>query len=175
MKAASAIRIEKTFDSIASALFASAVGYAAYSYLTKQVGNPVLALESGAATAVALLLSYRLLNAVQPSARRPAVPIFDVRDIEQIDAECIEEEPLDLVEIFHPAPEDEPLDLTDILTELGSDSRVVRLFDPAAMPTPAELKERIDDHLDPAPDAAKSADAAQALHDALAELRRSLR
>jgi hypothetical protein len=174
MKAASAIRIEKTVDSAASALFASAVGYAAYAYLTKQVGNPLLAVESGAATAVALLLSYRLLNAVQPSARRVPVPIFDVRDIEQMDAEPREEEPLDLIDVFEPRAE-EPLDLTDILTGLGSDSRVVRLFDPAAMPTSAELKERIDDHLDPVPDAAKSADAAQALHDALAELRRSLR
>jgi hypothetical protein len=52
---------------------------------------------------------------------------------------------------------------------------VVRLFDPAAMPTPGELKGRIDDRLDEMPDAARSADAAQALHDALAELRRSLR
>src|SRR5690348_2683007 len=175
MKAASAIRIEKTFDSIASALFAAAVGYAAYSYLTKQVGNPVLALESGAATAVALLLSHRLLNAIQPSARRLPVPIFDVRDIEQMAAEPpMEEQPFDLVDIFEP-PAEEPLDLTDILTELGSDARVVRLFDPAAMPTSAQLKGRIDDHFDPMPDAAKSADAAQALHDALAELRRSLR
>ena len=171
MKAASAIRVEKTVDRVASALFASAVGYAAYAYLTEQVGNPVLALESGTVCAVALLLSYRLLSAVQPSARQRPVPIFDVREIEAMPAD---EEPLDLVDIVQ-TPVEEPLDLDDILVELGSDARVVRLFDPAAMPTPGELKGRIDDHLDEMPDAARSADAAQALHDALAELRRSLR
>jgi hypothetical protein len=171
MKAASAMRVEKTVDSVASALFASAVGYAAYSYLTEQVGNPILALESGAACAVALLLSYRLLSAVQPGARQRPVPIFDVREIDDMPAD---EEPLELVDRVQ-TPVEEPLDLDDILVELGSDARVVRLFDPAAMPTPGDLKDRIEDHLDEMPDAARSADAAQALHEALAELRRSLR
>src|SRR5690349_1854759 len=130
MKAASAIRIEKTVDGVASALLASAVGYAAYSWLMLRVANPVLALESGAATAVALLLCYRLLTAVQPRARRTPVQVFNVRDIDQMDAEPIGEEPLELVDIFQPARAEEPLDLVDILAELGSDSRVVRLFDP---------------------------------------------
>ena len=165
------MRVEKTVDTVASALFATAVGYAAYSYLTAQVGNPVLALESGAACAVALLLSYHLLRAIQPSARLRRVPIFDVREIDDMPAD---EEPLELVDMLKPRVE-EPLDLDDILAELGSDARVVRLFDPAAMPTPGEFKDRIDDHLDDTPGGARSADAAQALHDALAELRRSLR
>lgn len=63
--------------------------------------------------------------------------------------------------------------LDDVLAELGPDSRVVRLFDPASMPTPGELRARIDRHLNggrPGP----PADASQALHDALAELRRAL-
>ena len=171
MKAASAHRIEKTVDSVASALFATAVGYAAYSWLSRQVGNPVLALESGAATGIALLLSHRVLNSVGPGARQTPVPIFDVREIEEMP---VDEEPLELVDIFEPLSEG-PLDLDDILAELGSESQVVRLFDPAAMPRPGELKDRIDDHLHEMPDAARSADAAQALHDALAELRRSLR
>jgi hypothetical protein len=160
MKAASAIRIEKTVDGAASALFAAAVGYAAYIYLMAHVGNPVLALESGAASAVALLLSYRVLSAVPPQVLRRRVPIFDVREIEQMPAE---------------SPAEEPLDLDDILAALQPDARVVRLFDPAAMPTAGELNERIDDHLRAQPDAAQSRDAAQALHEALAELRRSLR
>jgi hypothetical protein len=41
------------------------------------------------------------------------------------------------------------------------------------MPTPGELSDRIDRHLEREPAAAP--DASQALHDALAELRRSLR
>jgi hypothetical protein len=73
-----------------------------------------------------------------------------------------------------PAPEagEEPLLLDDILAELGPDSRVVRLFDREAMPTPGQLKSRIDRHLEPGEEAP---DAGQALHAALADLRRSIR
>ena len=73
------------------------------------------------------------------------------------------------------APDEEPLLLDDILAELKPDSRVVRLFDPEAMPTPAELKSRIDSHLQPGIARDQSPDAGQALHDALADLRRSIR
>lgn len=69
----------------------------------------------------------------------------------------------------------EPLVLDDILAELGSDSRVVRLFDRKAMPTPGQLKSRIDSHLGQSSAPAGASDASQALADALAELRRSLR
>ena len=112
-----------------------------------------------------------MLSAVGPGTRQSPVQIFDVREIDEMPAE---EQPWDLVDIFEPASE-EPLDLEDVLAQINSEARVVRLFDPAAMPTAGELKDRIDDHLDEMPDAARSADAAQALHDALAELRRSLR
>ena len=52
---------------------------------------------------------------------------------------------------------------------------LVRLFDRKAMPTPGQLKTRIDDHLQHGTPAPVQSDAAQALSDALAELRRSLR
>jgi len=65
--------------------------------------------------------------------------------------------------------------LDDILAQLGPDSRVVRLFDPDAMPTPGQLKSRIDRHLEPAHGPPELPDAGQALHDALDELRRSIR
>jgi len=64
--------------------------------------------------------------------------------------------------------------LDDILHSLGPQSRVVRLFDQPPMPTAGELKASIDRHLSssaPPP----QVDASQALHEALAELRRSLR
>jgi hypothetical protein len=70
---------------------------------------------------------------------------------------------------------EEPLVLDDILEQLSPDSRVVRLFDPAAMPTPAQLKSRIDRHLDGATPEVQAPDASQALHEALAELRRAIR
>ena len=69
----------------------------------------------------------------------------------------------------------EPFVLDDILAELGPESRVVRLFDRKAMPTPGELKSRIDTHLEQEERRSGGPDASQALSDALAELRRSLR
>lgn len=73
-----------------------------------------------------------------------------------------------------PAVADSELLLDDVLAEIGPESRVVRLFDPAAMPTAGELQSRIERHLgdgDPAGDP----EAAQALNDAILNLRRSLR
>jgi hypothetical protein len=82
-----------------------------------------------------------------------------------------------MIEHFAPAraAEEEPLVLDDILAQLGPDSRVVRLFDPDAMPTPGQLKSRIDRHLEPGEGRAEIPDAGQALNDALDELRRSIR
>ena len=78
--------------------------------------------------------------------------------------------------LLHPPKHDTPeeLVLDDILAELGPDSRVVRLFDPAAMATPGQLNSRIERHLGDGNTPAASPDASQALYDALAELRRSL-
>jgi hypothetical protein len=77
---------------------------------------------------------------------------------------------------LHPSERDAPeeLVLEDILAELGPESRVVRLFDPAAMPTPAQVKARIERHLGEESAPTAPPDASQALYDALAELRRSL-
>ena len=65
--------------------------------------------------------------------------------------------------------------LDDVLTQINADSRVVRLFDPKLMPTPGQLKSQIDSHLGHGSPASGASDASQALSDALAELRRSLR
>jgi hypothetical protein len=65
--------------------------------------------------------------------------------------------------------------LNDILEKLGPQSRVVRLFDPAAMPTPAQLNDRIERHLRAGSRPTPPADASEALYQALDELRRSLR
>lgn len=70
--------------------------------------------------------------------------------------------------------EDDGLLLDDVLAKLGPDSRVVRLFDVDAMPTPGQLSSRIEEHLERQPTPVQSEEAAQALQDALAELRRSI-
>ncbi len=65
--------------------------------------------------------------------------------------------------------------LDDILAELAPDARVVRLFDVNAMPTPGQLQASIDRHLSSTDTRSEPPDASDALHQALAELRRSLR
>ncbi len=93
---------------------------------------------------------------------------------EQVELLLTEE---DRVRPTFPSEADE-LILDDILAELGPESRVVRLFDRAAMPTPGQLNARIERHLREAPpqqvQRLQPADASEALHEALAELRRSL-
>ena len=175
MQARLVTRIEAGVDRAAAALFAGAAGYAAYVGFPPQPHWPVIGAEAGAVALLAFLVCFRTLNAVRPEARRLPVPIFDVREIEPI--EPIEPPELLLSERYEPANAgaEEPLVLDDVLAELGPDSRVVRLFDPAAMPTPGQLKNRIEHHLQRGAPPAPPQDASQALHEALAELRRSLR
>ncbi|HVU29898.1 MAG TPA: hypothetical protein VHE36_05805 [Sphingomicrobium sp.] len=173
MHAQTVTRIEKGVDQAASTLFAAACGYALYSLFANRFAQPLFAVETAALVALAFLASNLALGGVKPRPRRLPVPIFDVREVEPV-----EESELLLTEVFEPkmeAPSQDALVLDDILAKLGSDSRVVRLFDPAAMPTAGELKSRIDRHLDDEASVAQSSDATRALHDALAELRRAIR
>jgi hypothetical protein len=172
MKAGSVIAIERTVDRLSSGLFALACGYATYARFAADLPQPELGGATAAAAALAYLLGFLVLNAIQPKARRLPVPIFDVREVEPMDMP-----ELLLTDRHEPALQSaqEPLLLDDVLEQLDPASRVVRLFDAASMPTAGELKSRIDRHLDGQVSPAQAADAAQALHDALAELRRSLR
>lgn len=108
----------------------------------------------------------------------PAPQSFALADIEaaEIEAEVVDELVLrseDEFEPPQPAAAEEPMVLDDILAELGPDARVVRLFDPAAMPTPAQMRAKIDRHLQDKNSAAPP-DASSQLFEALAELRRSI-
>jgi len=199
-------RIETHVERGASALFAGAVGFAAYMLLRAWVDQSEIAACTVAAVAVAYLLSSRTLKAAANRKPRLAVPVFDLREFESSEsgellltervrgellltdadqyhyeliptgAERLGDE-LVLTEAdrVEPATSGEPLVLDDILAEFGSDSRVVQLFDRKAMPTPGQLKSRIDSHLGEVSVSAGATDASQALADALAELRRSLR
>jgi len=198
-------RIETNVERAASALFAGAVGFAAYSLLRPVVDQSELAACTVAAVAAAYLVGTRTLAAIAGRKQRLAVPIFDLRDYQTSDtgelllterardelvltpADRLDDE-LVLTEADQLRDElaltsdgiestvsNEPLVLDDILAELGPDARVVRLFDRKTMPTPGQLKSRIDSHLDQVPPSAGVSDASQALSDALAELRRSLR
>ena len=193
-------RVETGAERGASALFAGAVGYAAYGFLTIAGIEPLFALGAAAAGLLAYLPCNRLLHTGQRGVHL-FLPDFEPRSFEFVDApeELLLTEqvtPTELLLTEQVTPDElvltdadrvdgqAPLVLDDILSELAPDSRVVRLFDRKAMPTPGQLQSRIADHLgDGAPPFASTmtptpsahSDAAQALSAALAELRRSLR
>lgn len=171
MDAALAKRIERILDRVAALSLAGSCAYAAYPLLGAWSAEPGLTAQAGGVAAFAYLFGMRALAAIDPEPQRVPVAIFDVR---QIDPEPLPE--LLLTEVHEPASAAEPLMLDDVLGELAPDSRVVRLFDPAAMPTAGQLNKRIESHLSASNrrDAPNDPDAAQALHDALAQLRRSL-
>jgi hypothetical protein len=170
MQARLVTKIERNVDRAASALFAGAIGYAAYRWFAGSVAQPVLGAETGGIAAFAYLLAVRTLKSVRPQPRKLPVPIFDVRQVDGFD-----QSELLLTERYEAPAAADPLVLDDILAQLGPDSRVVRLFDPAAMPTPGQLNSRIEQHFERDAPAVAPQDASQALHDALAELRRSIR
>lgn len=158
-------RIEAGVDAVAASALAAAVGVAVLSTISPGV--------AWALAAIAFLGAWQALRRVERGANyfhlspfapialkfTPALPELLLTDLDRVRQE----------------PEEEPLVLTDILKSVGPDARVVRLFDPAAMPTPGQLKHRIDRHLDATVSSLPSPDASEALYAALNELRLSLR
>jgi hypothetical protein len=192
MNAGTINRIETNVERGSAGLFGVSVGYAGYVGLGAIVSPPELFICAAAGAILAHLLCSSALQAVAHGARQFKVPVFTVADIETIDDELLltdadrvsdelvltdadrvsDELILTDADRLHAA---EALVLDDILAEIGPDSRVVRLFDRSAMPTPGQLRSRIDRHRSQAAAPAGAPDASQALSDALAELRRSLR
>jgi hypothetical protein len=109
----------------------------------------------------------------------PAAPELVLTDADRLDLASAASELVltdaDRLGVAEDGAQLEPLVLDDILADLGPDARVVRLFDRRAMPTPGQLKSRIGSHLEQGMPGTAAPDASQALSDALAELRRSLR
>lgn len=156
--------LEWAMDSAAAAVLGGAVGFA----VAKIVSAPGAA--ALAAASAAALLTLGALRRIGRSARTYRLPQFAPAD------HCGDVEELLLEHRIEPdpAPAGGELLLDDILEQIGPDSRVVRLFASDSLPKAGELKAAIDRQL--AADArSNGADASQALHDALAELRRALR
>ena len=153
-------RIEAGVDAVAAALYA--VGTAVVLSL---LGASAVYVVAGAA--ISFAGCHYGLRSIEPEYLDFRVPEFAAAEIEAPSAE--ELLLTDAVPPDAPAADDALL-LDDILAEIGPDSRVVRLFDREAMPTPAQLKARIDRHLE----GERAPDASRALHEALVELRRSL-
>ena len=146
-------RIEAAVDAGAALAFAAAVTFAFRTVLSAQS----FAAAGGLAAFALCLAGLRKIapNASDAKASPTATPV----------AHLLAEADRSL------AHAEDELVLDDILAALNPDSRVVRLFEPGTLPTPGQLRTRIDRHLNEPP----GNDASQALHDALAELRRSLR
>jgi hypothetical protein len=161
-----------------------AVGYAGWASLGRIVAAPVLATCAAGAAAV-YLLSSKLLARLgggrefSIAAFVPGELVVEVApELVLGDADRLSSPELLLTHADRVPSEpgaSEPLLLDDVLAELGPDSRVVRLFDPAKMPTPGQLNARIRQHLGGACDSAAPPDDSEALHEALAALRQSLR
>jgi hypothetical protein len=172
-------RIEKAVDFGAAAILAAAVGFSLLKLLPGSVLQPYLYVLVASSGLAAFLLSFRLLRRLGTRMPDFEVRTFQLRPLsfeqpeELLLTEQVELVLTDADRVRPIRSSEEELVLNDILAKLGPQSRVVRLFDPAAMPTPAQLNDRIERHLrasTPAP-----ADASEALYEALNELRRSLR
>ena len=169
-------RLESIVERGAAAAFGGAVGFACYVALWGFTGQPERAVCAAAAAILANLVCARGLQAWAASGLQFVVPAFAqvpmATDDELLLTEADMLQPELILTDADRLPTDEPLELDDILAELGPDSRVVRLFDPAKMPTPGQLSSRIDAHQ---AQSIAYPDASQQLSEALAELRRSLR
>ena len=167
MDAHHAERIELLADFGAAAIFAVSAGYSSF-----LLGLPVAAVV--AICAAAMSLALLILTSIKAGS-----PVFSLQPFEAaLLPEAVEMAELVLTEAdrLEAAREDgDALILEDVLTDLSKDSRVVRLFDPSSMPTAGELQERIARHFNASFAPPALPDASRALHDALAELRRSIR
>jgi hypothetical protein len=168
---AAAQRIETGMGYAAAASFAAAAGFAAI-HAVEPTTDFWVTMAAGAVAAITAYPAARLLLRIVEGSPRPfSQPVFNVVAMEPAG---IDELLLTEGDRLH-LPEDAALELDDVLVEVAPDSRVVQLFDPTAIPTPGQLKARIDRHLDGGTSHSPSPDASEALFAALADLRRSLR
>jgi hypothetical protein len=160
-------RIEAAVDAGASLLLAAAMAY----FLLTLSDSPVLSL---ALAGLSYFACYYGLQQVQPQREGFAVREFAVPELADF---AVEELVLTDADRFQAAEVEEATEellLDRPLAHVGPDSRIVQLFAAAPIPTPGELKARIDRHL-AGPGAPAAQDASEALVEALTQLRRSLR
>ena len=171
------VRSKARFDWLAELAGGLAPGFAAGFSALKLA--PSLGVTPGTAMVLSAFggfsLGFLVMRLVKPAPRGHALAGFAVAPIEAV------EEPL-LLDVFHVETlADEALLLNDPLPTAEPESRVVQLFAGQPMPTPGQLKERIDWHLAGGLNhqadlpSIPQADASGALYAALDELRRSLR
>ena len=159
-------------DRAASVLLGAAAGVSGFFWLKTWLETPLRTLVACLMGAALATFCLRSLSAIKADLDRFPLAAFEPREIEIPEELLLTED--DRLDNPAGAQAPEPLELQDVLAQINADSRVVRLFDPSAMPTPGQLKASIDRHLDSDEEGARIGDASEALHDALAGLRRSL-
>ena len=181
MRAVDAQRIETMAGFCAAASLAAAVGFAVF-HLVGLVADLAGMVAAGGLSALAAYRAGTTLIRLLEGAPKPfPQPIFEIAKIEPVivgdetDERLLPEVLGELVLTEDDRSGAGPLVLDDVLPGIAPDSRVVQLFDRSAMPGPAQLKVRIDRHLDGGTSHFPSPDASEALFEALADLRRSLR
>jgi len=159
-------RIEWIASVAAAAVLAAAAGFAA----GRLTPSPMAV---GGAAGSAFVIALLALRSIGSSNRD--FPLTHFAPAEMVFEELDELLLTDADRVDQDNSAEGELVLDDILANLGEDSRVVRLFDASAMPTPGQLRAQVDRHLGQARAANEAADASAALHEALAELRSSLK
>lgn len=166
--------LEAAIAAIAAACLAAAVAFALFHL--GGAGQRALA-AAAAGFALTLFAARRILHRVGGQSRPFRVPAFALAELGPGWA-AIADELLLTADMAVAAPvaaaDDGALLLDDVLAEMAPESRVVRLFEPHAIPTAGELREQIDRHLRGAA-CQTPPDASADLHEALDVLRRSLR
>jgi hypothetical protein len=162
-------RLESGVDFAAAAIFAAAIAYAMLRFGWSPVAAAIVACGM-------LLASLRVLRSITSGSPTHALSPFDTAPLPEVaDLDELVLTDADRLDAGDASEHVDELVLDDVLAKLEDLSRVVRLFDASAMPSPGELKSRIDRHLDGSSPSSPPPDASQALHDALSELRRNLR
>jgi hypothetical protein len=162
MGAGCAKEIEAIADCGAAVLLGAAASYAS----ARAGAGPAIA---AAAAGASMIGAYLVLRSIMV---RP--PAFALASFAPVDADFEECDELLLTDADRVETRGEELVLDDILAKLREGSRVVRLFDPAAMPSPGESTDQIGRHANGHRSYSEPPDASEALHAALSELRRSL-
>ena len=168
MDARFAQRIEGIVTVASAAILAAAVAFALGRLSTSMV-------TAGAAAALVLLIAPLILRSIEAGDREFSLAHFAPAELVLEGPDELLLTDADRLDQGHSSAAAGELMLDDVLVSLADDSRVVRLFDASAMPTPGQLKAQIDRHLGQTQPATGLQDASAALHQALAELRHSLK
>ena len=182
-------RMKTGVDIVAAASLAAAIGWVIYRLFGSLGFDSGVAETAICAAALTFLLTLEGMRRIDGRALRlplaefvPPPIIVEAQTELLLTDEYVAGDPIRdtgellLSHVYRPgSTEQDELLLDDILREIAPDSRVVQLFDAARMPTAGELQANIDRHLRSAGRTPAQDDASQALHDALSELRRSLR